>query len=467
MSKIDRSALCVYGHFSQPPRGNPVTRTVGAEPQAAPFQNWNERITEACYRPNAQAGNFQHISFSVGEALLQWLQRREPDVYQQIIASDQATALDTGLGNALATAYHHLILPLARKRDKRTEILWGITAFEQHYERKPLGFWLPEMAVDRETLGLLADAGIQYTLVSRQQVRTPLLEGGSGPFEVKLSRGRSIKVLVRDDQLSSELSFNIHNLGGAGHWARNTLVPARKFSGPLLLIATEGETFGHHYAGEDQFLRWLVTHETPAVGYQVVTLDHYITNSDTFGTIELEEPSSWSDERGLTNWATGEASKNTLWKGSLRRALDNAGNEIDRAYEDLTRQYQLDAWTLRDAYAPVLLGAMTPAAFITEFAPMVKETEALTDLLAAQELALRMYTSYTFTGNNLDSAQPRYAIACVAAALALAQKATGHYLAERLLPDLAVVTADNTSLTGADILRDVVREYGIELQLAE
>ncbi len=467
MTKIDRSALSVYGHFSQPPRGNPVTRTVGAEPQAAPYQNWNERITEACYRPNAQAGNFQHISYSIGEALLQWLKRREPDVYQQIIDSDKATAEKDGLGNALATAYHHLILPLARKRDKHTEIVWGIAAFESHFGRKPLGFWLPEMAVDLETLGMLADAGIQYTLVSRQQVRTPLLEGGSGPFEVKLSRGRSIKVLVRDDQLSSDISFNIHNLGGAGHWARNTLVPARKSSGPLLLLATEGETFGHHYAGEDQFLYWLVTHETPSVGYQVVTLDAYITDSDSYGTVQLEEPSSWSDEPGLTNWATGEASKNTVWKGSLRRALDNACNEIDRAYEDLTRKYQLDAWALRDAYAPVLLGEITADEFLAQFAPKVKETEALKDLLAAEELALRMYNSYTFTGNNLDSAQPRYAIACIAAAMSLAQSATGQYLAERLLPDLAVVTADNTPLSGADILRHVMEEFGIALQLTE
>jgi hypothetical protein len=75
----------------------------------------------------------------------------------------------------------------------------------------------------------------------------------------------------------------------------------------------------------------------------------------------------------------------------------------------------------------------------------------------------RMYNSYTFTDNKLDGIQPRYAIACAAMALSIAQAATGRDLNDRLPQDLAVVTSSSTSVTGADMLRDVLNEYHLDL----
>lgn len=473
MSKIESSLLCVYGHFSQPPRGNPITQVVGIEEDAAPSRNWNERILNACYRPNAEAGNLNHISFSVSEALMTWLERRAPDVYNIICEADRQVAAEhDGAGSALATAYHHSILPLARKRDKRTQIRWGIAAFEKHYGRKPLGFWLPEMAVDRETLTLLAEAGIRYTVLARQQVHgLPPAGDDAGPYLVKLGRSQSMAVFVRDDRLSSELSFNIHNLGGAGHWAHNALAPARKGI-KTLLLATEGETFGHHHAGEEQFLYWLITHEAASVGFRMTTLDNLYNTRSASHTITIEDPSSWSDERGLASWATGQVTErqNTMWRGALRRALDNVASELDRAYEDLARHHELDAWDLRNAYAPVVLGITPADSFMAENAPGVASgaAEALKSLLTAQELAQRMYNSYTFTASRLDSAQPRYAIACAAAALAIAQQATGRDdMDDRLLADLSVVTTPDSAITGVDILRSVVEEFDLDLTLRD
>lgn len=471
MSKIERSAICVYGHFSQPPRGHPLTGEIGIEPAAAPYDNWNERITDRCYRPNAETGNFQHISYSFSESLFSWLETNKPEIYKVIIESDMPETLENkvSVGNALATAYHHGILPLARRRDKRTQIMWGITAFEHRFGRKPLGFWLPEMAVDTGTLSLLAEAGIRYTVLAAQQIQAMPREGGSGPYKVELPHGRSIGVFVRNDPLSSELSFNIHNLGGAGHWAHNVLGPARKNSGSILLLATEGETFGHHYVGEDQFLHWLITREALGVGFGVTTLDRCFVDREPEQTVNIVEPSSWSDQHGLSNWATGGMShgKDTTWKGALRRALDNAASELDRTYEDLTRSAKVDAWELRNHYAPVLLGEISEDDFLAELVPDIepKASKQLKALLTAEELSQRMYTSYTFTNDELDSPQPRYAIACAAASLALAQRATGRDLAERLLPDLTVVESSNSTLTGADILRQVVEDYQLNLEI--
>src|SRR2546430_8829365 len=53
---------------------------------------------------------------------------------------------------ALPISYHHTILPLSPRRDKLTEVRWGIADFRRRFGREPEGMWLPETAVDDETL---------------------------------------------------------------------------------------------------------------------------------------------------------------------------------------------------------------------------------------------------------------------------------------------------------------------------
>lgn len=466
MTRIERGCLCVHGHFSQPPRGNPLDYTVGVEGEATPYQNWNERINATSYWPNAEIGNFKHISFSFSEGLMKWLESDARATYDAIVAAEKESyAQHQPAGNALATAYNHIILPLARKRDKRTQILWGIAVFKRHFGRAPIGFWLPEVAVDMETLSLLAEAGIQYTVLTAKQVQGETT--GAGPYRVDLPGGKSIGVFKRDDGLSSEISFKIHNLGGAGLWARNSLAHARKNGGDLVLLATAGETFGHHFAGEEQFLFWLLTHEAKQAGYDVTTLDQYFLQHPPKQKVQIEERSSWTDHPGLSHWTTGytDSQVDTTWKGTLRRALDNAASDIDRVYEEMLTPHKVDPWSLRDAFLPALFAGSSADEFIAEKVPAMKaaERETLKTLFQAQRLTQRMYNSYTFTDNALDGRQPRYAIACAATALTLAQQATGRDLNDRLPLDLAVVTSRMTNITGGDILREVLQEFSLEL----
>jgi alpha-amylase/alpha-mannosidase (GH57 family) len=468
VSKIGRTALVVYGHFSQPPRGNPLTYEIGEEADAAPYKNWNERINATSYLPNAIAGNFNHISFSVSEGLMKWLEQNAPDTYNKIVEGDQqAVAVHPPAGNALATAHNHVILPLSRKRDKRTQIVWGIAAFERHFGRKPYGFWLPEMAVDTESLQFLADAGVGYTVLTSKQLIGLPPNADAGPYRVELPGGKSIVVFARHDALSTELSFKVHNLGGAGHWVHNALAPARKNIGSLLLLATAGETFGHHYAGEDQFLYWLVQHEASKAGYELTSLDEVFLNTNPTHTVKIVERSSWGDQPGLSQWFMGavENGKDTTWKGALRRALDNTASDLDRIYEDLITPFGVDPYLLRDEYLPAIFQGQTPETFIVEKLPKMKEKQRqqLVALLQAQRLTQRMYNSYTFTDTKLDGRQPCYAVACAATALSLAQEATGRDMNDRLQADLAVVTSPDTSVTGTNMLRDAIRDFDLSL----
>ena len=97
MGSVPRPTLAVHGHFYQPPRENPWTEVVAAEPSAAPRHDWNERISEECYRPNGWArivderdrvvalvNNYANLSFNVGPTLLSWLADHEPDVLDRM-----------------------------------------------------------------------------------------------------------------------------------------------------------------------------------------------------------------------------------------------------------------------------------------------------------------------------------------------------------------------------------------------
>src|SRR5262245_55942621 len=130
VSVMSHRFLCLYGHFYQPPREDPFTGKITPEFGAEPYANFNEKITVECYRPNAEAGNFSHMSFDLGPTLASWMEKHAPDVYARILAADWMNAQRTGYGNALAQVYNHTILPLATSCDKRTQIAWGIQDFQ-------------------------------------------------------------------------------------------------------------------------------------------------------------------------------------------------------------------------------------------------------------------------------------------------------------------------------------------------
>src|SRR5690606_38677874 len=189
------NSLCVHCHFYQPPRGNPFNEQPLLQPDAAPYKNWDERITAQSYRPNAEAGQFGHSSLHVGETVASRLATYTPDVYTTILKADAAHRAKYGAGNAIAQGMHHTILPLSRRDDKVTQVKWGREVFEYRFGHAPSGMWLPEMAVDYETLEVLAEHGIEWTILSQRQVKDA--PQGAGPFWVQLPNGGRIKVFLR------------------------------------------------------------------------------------------------------------------------------------------------------------------------------------------------------------------------------------------------------------------------------
>ena len=83
--------LAIHAHFDQPPRGNPATGQIGTESSAGEFRNWNERATAESYRPNADMGNFERISFDIGQPLMSWLKRRAPETFDRIVRAERTS----------------------------------------------------------------------------------------------------------------------------------------------------------------------------------------------------------------------------------------------------------------------------------------------------------------------------------------------------------------------------------------
>jgi alpha-amylase/alpha-mannosidase (GH57 family) len=450
--------LCVHCHYYQPPRGNPFSGEPLVEPDAAPARNWNERITAECYEPNAKIGNFEEISFNIGETLMGWLAENCPSTYQLILQADDMNVAQHQSGNAIAQPMHHTILPLDRREDKVTQVLWGKTAFAHRFGRQTIGMWLPEMAVDIETLEVLVQQGIEWVLLSEGQVEDK--PPGAGPFWICLPGGKRIKVFIRDEKLSNDMAFCLGNFGGAGRWAHEVLIPYKRDAGPLTLVATDGETFGHHWLGEEQFLHWLLTYEAGAAGYEVVTLSRYAQMVEPQDEVLVRENTAWSCSHGLGRWATGCGCTpgDSFWKGAVRRAMDSLRVEIDELYrQEIGRIDGVDPIALRDAYIKVVLGSIPRQRFLLEEEVDVRgeDAERLLKLLEAQFYRQRMYASCTYFFPLLESHTTRYGIANAAYAIKLTHDATSVDLSPNYRQDLSVAVGEEED-TGKPIRGDQI-----------
>ncbi|MFP4344743.1 MAG: DUF3536 domain-containing protein [Anaerolineales bacterium] len=455
----DKPLFCVHGHFYQPPREDPFTGEYRIEPGAAPYKNWNSRITAECYRPNILAGNLDHISFNFGGTLLRWLDQQAHATYDGLVQTVRSYYNRYNVVNALAQSVHHTILPLARGRDKRCQVRWGIASFEHRFGYRPDGIWLPEMAVDYATLEAVAESGMWFVILSDEQVRGDLSRR-AGPYKVRLRKNHFMTVFVRDRHLSNSFSFNMPPVAHARGWVNGVLRGAEPRS--LTLLATDGETFGHHHRHGVEVLRALVTPHLED-SYEVTTLERYLRQHPPEIEVEIVENTAWSCAHNLGRWATGCycTGGGGHWKGALRRALDNLSRDIDEIYAEVVRSRDLAPWALRDDYIRVLLGEVDGPAFLAEHHLGHLSTlaqERILSLLQAQVYRQRMFTSCAFFFEDLERIEPRYAVANAIKAIALVRYASGDDLSRAFRRDLSIAVSSETGRTGAQILDEILEQ---------
>ncbi|HDR16106.1 MAG TPA: glycoside hydrolase, partial [Desulfobacteraceae bacterium] len=356
------SFVCIHGHFYQPPRENPWLDAVPCEPSAAPYHDWNRRITRECYGPNAVAripgreggilslvDNYEYMSFNFGPTLLTWLLRHDPGVYRRILDADRKS-IDRyhGHGNAIAQVYNHIIMPLASTRDKRTQIIWGMRDFEHRFGRRPEGMWLAETAVDSETLTLMAGEGIRFTILSPDQAEAvrPLgsktrrvwkeIDSGSldttKPYRVFPTGGgdRFIDVFFYNGAVSRGVAYE-GLLASGEHYLSNIRDAANNGRrGPrLITVATDGESYGHHSKFGDMALAWLFKTLEKTTEMSVINPGAFLERCPPAWEAKIREASSWSCSHGVERWradcgcnVTGTPGWNQAWRAPLRHGLE-------------------------------------------------------------------------------------------------------------------------------------------------
>jgi alpha-amylase/alpha-mannosidase (GH57 family) len=401
-------SIVIHGHFYQPPREDPWLNEVLAEPSAAPFHDWNKRIERECYRAVVAArlyapppdgritgivNTLTSISFDFGPTLLEWLEREAPDTYAAVLEADrQSRGRHDGHGNAIAMPYHHTILPLATRRDKVTEVRWGIADFRRRFQRDPAGLWLPETAVDAETLDVLAAEGIAFTILAPHQVvRVP--DGGL-PGSYRTPSGRSIALFTYDGAISHDVAFG-SLLKDAAKWAERLLAAGQGGSrARLVAVATDGETFGHHHRFGEVALAWLLRELEHRRGVRVENFAAFLARHPPQQEVELVAPTSWSCPHGVERWRADcgcrialERPTQQRWRAPLREGLDWLAAELHARFEREGAEPLGDVWAARDAYGAVVGSDAVSSGPFAAAPPRARE------LLELERNALRMFTS--------------------------------------------------------------------------
>ena len=353
--------VCIHGHFYQPPRENPWLETVEVQDSAAPYHDWNDRITAECYAPNGASrivnieneiirivNNYGRISFNFGPTLLSWLHDKAPRTYRMILDADKVSRQRySGHGSAIAQVYNHVIMPLANERDARTQIRWGIADFEARFHRRPEGMWLAETAVNRSVLDLLAQEGIKFTILAPAQcarvrkISTPAPSKSSTsngapaspssvpestpnpwietpnasvdpthPYTVQLDNGRSIAVFFYDGPGSRAIAFE-GLLNSGEDFARRLLQGLKPDvsadTAQLSHVATDGESYGHHHKHGEMALSYAMQlieegkHEEGQPAH-LTNYAEFLANFPPQWQAEVVEDTSWSCAHGVERW---------------------------------------------------------------------------------------------------------------------------------------------------------------------
>ena len=407
-------SVVIHGHFYQPPREDPWFGVVPRQPSAAPFHDWNARIERECYGPVTVArvlgpdgrivrilNALEHVSFDFGPTLLRWLEREAPETYTRILEADRRSRKRMGgHGNALAMPYHHVILPLSTRRDKTTEVRWGMSDFRRRFGREPEGMWLPETAVDDETLDVLSREGIAFTVLAPNQVERAPARGMPGLYRTRA--GRSIAVFVYDGPVSHGVAFGEH-LRDAGSWAERMAARTAPHDGPeLLSVATDGESYGHHQTFGEMALAAAIRDLTSRETVRLENFSSFLSRHAPREEIVLVEPSSWSCAHGIDRWRGDcgcklepDAPTQQAWRGPLRAAAEWLASELHAIYEHEAGERVSDPWSVRDEYGSVVEGSKeVRRRFLADLASGDEgETRTLMRLLEMERQALALFTS--------------------------------------------------------------------------
>lgn len=498
--------ICIHGHFYQPPRENPWLGVIELQDSAYPYHDWNERITTECYAPNSASrvlnaegkiteiiNNYSKISFNFGPTLLAWLESNAHETYEVVLEADKLSEKTfSGHGSALAQVYNHMILPLANNRDKYTQVIWGIRDFEYRFGRQPEGMWLAETAANLETLDILAEQGIKFTILAPNQAgKTRRIKSSSKewhdvsggkidptmPYNLRLPSGRTIIIFFYDDPISRGVAFE--GLLSKGELLAQRLMDAfsDKRNWPQLVhIATDGETYGHHHRFGDMALAYALNYIESNNLAKITNYGEYLEKHPPTHEVEIIENTSWSCAHGIERWRSDcgcnsgmHPGWNQAWRAPLRESLDWLRDTIAPKYEEKAGTLLKNPWEARNGYISVCFdrSAESVEQFFSEYtARELDDTDKITalKLLELQHHAMLMYTSCGWFFDDISGIETIQVIQYAGRVIQLAQELFGDSIETQFLELLEKANSNITEYgNGRNIYEKFVRPAMVDL----
>jgi len=494
--------LCIHGHFYQPPRENAWLEVIERQDSAAPFHDWNERISAECYGPNAKArvlnakgelthlvDNYAHISFNFGPTLLSWMQEYTPDIYQAILDADkQSRKQFSGHGSAIAQVYNHIIMPLANARDKETEVRWGLYDFEQRFGRKPEAMWLAETACNTETLEVLAAHGMKYVILAPGQCARVRKIGAKGwtdvsgakvdpkrAYQCNLPSGKQIALFFYDGPVSQGIAFSDTLKSGENFASRLMGAYSGDTQTQLMHIATDGETYGHHQKFAEMALASCLEKIKSLPDVELTVYGEFLEKYPPQYEAQIIENTSWSCFHGVERWRSncgcnsGRAGWNQKWRAPLRAALDFVRDGLIETFESKGREYFKDPWAARNDYIELILDRSLDAQhkFFLRHATETawRNRAGALMLLEMQRHALLMYTSCGWFFDEISGIETVQILQYAARALELNRQLGGKDLEPHFVQMLSAAPSNIKELkNGSAVYEKYVKPSAVSLE---
>jgi alpha-amylase/alpha-mannosidase (GH57 family) len=496
--------LCIHCHFYQPPRENPWLEQIELQDSAYPYHDWNERIAAECYSPNLAArildnaqritriiNNYSRISFDFGPTLLSWAAEHAPETYKGILEADrQSQKLFSGHGAAMAQAYNHMILPLANSRDKKTQIRWGFEDFVNRFGRLPEGMWLPETAVDLESLDLMADAGLSFAVLAPHQAKAVrAIDSGdwqdvtgskidpTRAYLLKTPNGNKINLFFYDGPISQAVAFEKLLDNGEKFAMRLLGAFSDSRSWPQLMhIATDGETYGHHHKHGEMALAYALDFIESKRSYEITNYGEFLEKNPPTHEVRIYENTSWSCVHGVERWRSncgcnsGRPGWNQEWRKPLREALDWLRDSVSPNFECLGSKLLRDPWVARDNYIDVVLNRSPEVRqrfaeehFVRELD--AKEQVLVWKLMELQRHAMLMYTSCGWFFDELSGIETVQVIQYAGRVVQLAEDVFGDSIEQPFLEKLSAAKSNLPEYRdGGNIYRRYVKPSMVDLE---
>ena len=490
--------LIFHGHFYQPPREDPWTGLVNTQPSAAPFHDWNHRITRECYAANTASrflrydgriediiNNYRVLSFNFGPTLMWWLRHHAPYVYEAIIEADHLSISDNnGHGNAIAQAYNHTILPLDDPRDARIQILWGLEDFEFHFSRRSEGIWLPETAVNEAVLDMLIEEKIRFIILSPWQAEAIFTKGMEEwqelkedpapfwrPYSIKRPKG-TINIFFYNNEIAQGISFEHYLRNADALYSRLIAFHSDADPGHLVHVATDGEVYGHHEPFGDMCLAALQKKIAEKEDFVFTNYGAYLEKFPPVYEVKLRKGeeqlgTSWSCHHGVSRWfkdcgcsTGGETDWDQKWRTPLREGLRSLSSRLWDIYcSEIGGYSDTDPLILLNEYISVLTGSVGPAEFARKHLKPEKRNdkyiESMLSLLEGQKYRLYSFTSCGWFFADIDGIEATQNIRYALKAIQLYRDFTEEDLFESTVAILARAVSNKVDgRTGSDIIRD-------------